>query len=83
MDKIFLAELAQIVGHDGIMCDEAELLTYESDALAKLRSKPGVVVLPDTAEAVQRVRPSLPHGRRAVCGTWAWHRALRRCHATR
>ena len=55
MDKIFLAELAQIVGHDGIMCDEAELLTYESDALAKLRSKPGVVVLPDTAEAVQRV----------------------------
>ena len=55
MDSTFLAELERIVGPDGIVRDDAELLTYESDGLAKLRSKPGVAVLPTTAEEVQDV----------------------------
>lgn len=55
MDKVFLAQLETIVGADSIVRDRAELATYESDALVKLRSKPGVVVLPGTADEVQRV----------------------------
>ena len=55
MDETFLAELEWIVGHDGIVRDAAELLTYESDALARLRAKPAVAVLPDTAAKVQQV----------------------------
>ena len=55
MDTTFLASLERIVGPDGVVRDQAELATYESDGLAKLRSTPGVVVLPDTAEQVQQV----------------------------
>ena len=55
MDKVFLAQLETIVGADSIVRDRAELATYESDGLVKLRSKPGVVVLPGTADEVQRV----------------------------
>jgi len=55
VDKVFLAQLETIVGADSIVRDRAELATYESDALVKLRSKPGVVVLPGTADEVQRV----------------------------
>ena len=55
LDETFLAELERIVGHEGIVRDAAELLTYESDALARLRAKPAVAVLPDTAAKVQQV----------------------------
>ena len=55
MDNAFLAELERIVGHDGIVRDATELLTYESDALVRLRATPAVAVLPDTAAQVQQV----------------------------
>ena len=55
MQTGFLTELEQIVGTDGMVRDPAELATYESDGLAKLRSKPGAVVLPGTAAEVQAV----------------------------
>ena len=55
MDTQFLNELERIVGPDGIVRDDGELLTYETDGLAKLRSKPGVAVLPISADQVQRV----------------------------
>ena len=55
LDKTFLAELERIVGHDGIVRDAAELLTYESDALTRLRARAAVAVLPDTAAKVQQV----------------------------
>ena len=51
----FLRELEQIVGPAGILRNPDELLTYESDGLARLRSKPGCVVLPDTAAQVQQI----------------------------
>ena len=55
MEKIFLDRLAQIVGMDGMVRDDAELLTYETDGLVKLRSRPGAVVLPTSTEQVQAV----------------------------
>ena len=55
MNTSFLVALEQIVGLDGIVVDPAELATFESDGLAKLRSKPGVAVLPGSADQVQRV----------------------------
>ena len=50
-----LADLERIVGPDGIVRDDAELATYESDGLAKLRSRPGAAVLPGSAEEVRQV----------------------------
>ena len=55
MDSTHVAALEQIVGADNVVRDAAELATYESDGLAKLRSTPGVVVLPGSAAEVQRV----------------------------
>ena len=55
MDKTFLANLEQVVGADGIVRDHGELLTYETDGLVKLRSKPGVAVLPTSADQVRRI----------------------------
>ena len=55
MEKFFLDQLAQIVGMDGMVRDDAELLTYETDGLVKLRSRPGAVVLPTSTEQVQAV----------------------------
>ena len=54
MDKTFLANLERIVGAEGIVRDHGELLTYETDGLVKLRSKPGVAVLPTSADQVRR-----------------------------
>ena len=55
MDQRFLADLERIVGPDGFVRDAVELATYESDGLAKLRSRPGAAVLPGSAEEVQEV----------------------------
>ncbi len=55
MDSRFIQDLEQIVSCDGIVKDDGELLTYETDGLAKLRSKPGVAVLPTSTEQVQGV----------------------------
>ena len=55
MDSTHVAALERIVGADNVVRDAAELATYESDGLAKLRSTPGVVVLPGSATEVQQV----------------------------
>src|SRR5262245_34045749 len=51
----FIQSLERIVGPDSILQDANELLTYESDGLARLKAKPGCVVLPNTAEEVQQI----------------------------
>ena len=51
----FLAELERIVGPDGLVSDEGELSTYESDGLVSHRSRPRAAVLPETAAQVQAV----------------------------
>ena len=55
MTTEFLVELEGIVGADGLVRDEGELITYESDGLVSHRSRPGAAVLPKTAEQVQAV----------------------------
>ena len=55
IDSDFLARLERIVGADGLVRDESELLTYESDGLMSHRSRPAAAVLPETAEQVQGV----------------------------
>ncbi len=55
MNQTFLSTLEAIVGHAGILNDPNELLTYESDGLARLHAKPGCVVLPNSAEDVQQI----------------------------
>src|SRR5918999_2860512 len=51
----FIQGLERIVGPAGILRDPNDLLTYESDGLARLKAKPGCVVLPGTAEEVQQI----------------------------
>ena len=55
MNIDFTSALERIVGPAGILRDANELLTYESDGLARLRAKPGCVVLPNTADEVQEI----------------------------
>jgi len=55
MDALFAAKLEEIVGPAGLLRDPNELLTYESDGLPRLRSKPGCVVLPTSASEVQGI----------------------------
>src|SRR4029450_2751917 len=51
----FINGLERIVGPSGILRDPDELLTYESDGLARLKATPGCVVLPATADEVQEI----------------------------
>src|SRR5690349_7652899 len=51
----FMRALENIVGSGGILRDATELLTYESDGLARLKAKPGCVVLPNSADEVQQI----------------------------
>ncbi len=55
IEPSFLAALEQIVGADGLVRDDGELITYESDGLVSHRSRPGAAVLPETAAQVQSV----------------------------
>ena len=48
-------ELRAIVGHDGVIAGDDELLVYECDAYTLERHLPGVVVLPRTTEEVVAV----------------------------
>jgi glycolate oxidase len=51
----FCAEIERIVGSDAILREPNELVPYESDGLARLRARPGLVVFPDSAARVQAV----------------------------
>src|SRR5438477_13006402 len=55
MDAVFTSALEHAVGTHGILRDPTEMLTYESDGLARLHATPGCVVLPSTAAEVQQV----------------------------
>ena len=55
MNDKLIAEIARAVGPDGLVRDDAELLPFESDGLARLRERPGLVVVPKSAEEVQAV----------------------------
>ncbi len=55
IDDVFIEQIGRVVGPAGILTDANELLAYESDGLARLRARPGLVVLPSTAGQVQAV----------------------------
>jgi glycolate oxidase len=55
LDISFIEGLERLVPAGALLRDPDELLTYESDGLARLRAKPGCVVLPTTAEEVQAI----------------------------
>ena len=55
MNPTFIASFEQVVGAEHVVQDSTEMAVYESDGLAKLRSTPGLVVLPGTAAEVQQV----------------------------
>ncbi len=55
IDPTLINAIEQAVGAEFVVSDRSELATYESDGLAKLRSLPGLAVLPGTAAEVQRV----------------------------
>jgi len=51
----FEAAVAQAVGHAGVVTEPEKLRVYECDALTGHRSLPELVVLPESAEQVQKV----------------------------
>jgi glycolate oxidase len=55
MDPVFVRELRQIVGDEGVLDDPMEVLTYECDGLTHLRSSPAAVVLPASADEVRAI----------------------------
>ncbi len=55
LETAFVAELEHCVGRDSILSDPNELLPFESDGLARLRARPGLVVFPGTAAEVQGI----------------------------
>src|SRR3954464_5278922 len=54
-ESAFVAELERICGADHVVTHPHAKRTYESDGLLQYAVTPRVVVLPDSAEEVQRV----------------------------
>jgi glycolate oxidase len=55
MNQRLVDELTRICGASHVLHDPMQVMTYECDALVHLRQMPMVVVLPGSAEEVQRV----------------------------
>jgi glycolate oxidase len=55
LDARVVRELERLCGHDAVVREPLELLTYECDGLPYMREKPAVVVLPRSADQVQAV----------------------------
>jgi glycolate oxidase len=55
MERRIVDELRTIVGADAVLTAAEDLRTYEADGLNAYRTRPGVVVLPASVEAVQGI----------------------------
>jgi glycolate oxidase len=55
MDISIISEIERIVGAEAVLREANELLPYESDGLARLRARPGLVVFPGNAAEVQGI----------------------------
>jgi glycolate dehydrogenase FAD-linked subunit len=55
MKQSLVDEIVGAVGVDGVLREPSELLPFESDGLARLRSRPALVVFPSSAAQVQAV----------------------------
>ncbi|MBK9706081.1 MAG: FAD-binding protein [Acidobacteria bacterium] len=50
-----IAALREIVGKDGVTCEESELMVYECDAIAMHKRRPLAVVFPRNTDQVSRI----------------------------
>lgn len=55
MDARIIDEFRAVVGDDSLLCDPAQLRTYECDGLTNFRTVPSAVVLPRSTEEVQGI----------------------------
>jgi glycolate oxidase len=55
MTGAFLDACVRILGEAAVLCDPADVLTYECDGLPHLRQTPAAVLLPGTAAEVQAI----------------------------
>lgn len=55
MNQSLIDEIVGAVGVGSVLREPSELLPFESDGLARLRSRPALVVFPSSAEQVQAV----------------------------
>lgn len=55
IDISIISEIERIVGAEAVLQEANELLPYESDGLARLRARPGLVVFPGNAAEVQGI----------------------------
>jgi glycolate oxidase len=55
MNQSLIDEIVGAVGAGSVLREPSELLPFESDGLARLRSRPALVVFPSSAEQVQAV----------------------------
>jgi glycolate dehydrogenase FAD-linked subunit len=63
VNSVVVEQIERAVGAAAVLRDEAELVAFESDGLARLRERPGLVVCPSSAADVQAiVRVCHAHG---------------------
>jgi glycolate oxidase len=55
VNREFVTAIERAVGRDAVLREPGELLPFESDGLARLRERPGLVVFPSSSEHVQAV----------------------------
>ncbi len=55
MNADLVKEIVDAIGADAVLTHASELLPFESDGLARLRQRPGLVVFPESAKHVQAV----------------------------
>jgi glycolate oxidase len=55
MTRALVDDITRAVGRDAVLHEPSELLPFESDGLARLRQRPGLVVFPADAAEVQAV----------------------------
>ncbi len=46
LDQNLITELREIIGQDGVLTDDAELMVYECDAITTHKARPLAVVFP-------------------------------------
>ena len=71
-------ELRAILGNDGVIIEEAQRRTYESDGLASYRALPGVVVLAHQHRTGARCRAAVRTRGHPIRAARLGHRAFRR-----
>ncbi len=80
-----VATMEGILGPEGVISEHEQLRSYECDGLMNYRVVPDLVVLPETAEHVQKIVTDLPRRGHPLRGAGLGYRALGRgaCRSSR